>query len=187
MNATTENGGTMIRKSAAAVAAVLLLAGCGSQPSAEPITTPSATSASPTPSESLTGPIILTKAAAGKRYLAAICPANEAGEAVNAAAPDYPADDDLVGSKVRAAARRAAVADAAGAKMLADDGYVWPKNVRASIQNVALDMYESAATMKAVSRKGATYADWPESDGSLMTAASKVRLLLDLPPRNSGC
>lgn len=43
----------MIRKSAAAVAAVLLLAGCGSQPSAGPIVTPSATSASPTPSASV--------------------------------------------------------------------------------------------------------------------------------------
>lgn len=181
----------MIRKMAIAGLCTLLLAGCGGsavETSSSEAPSVSA-SVSPTPSPTPTGPVVLAKAAAGKRYLAIVCPANDANLAFNAAVEKYEGEQlssARLKAKTRAAARKAAAAQEEAARALTDDGYVWPKNVRKPLEGVALAMYDDAALLKVMAKKGSRWEDWTGASAD-HESSSKVRLRLGLAPRGGDC
>ena len=78
----------------------------------------------------------------------------------------------------------AADAHAAAAQGLSDPGYVWPESVRAKVNVVATNLYESASVYSSI----AEAQTWSDADsfprgGKFSRAASAVRLALGLPPR----
>lgn len=179
-----------MKQTAALVVAVVTLAGCGAQSTDDPIATPSATSASPTPSETPIGPTLLTKAAAASVYLEAICPANRAKDAYASAVDKYDAsDEDVAPSKqARKAAGKAADAYAETARVLTDEQYQWPKKVRAAVDRIATYYFETSASYRAASKRGVTWDDiYFDQSGTFPTDVAKVRLTLDLPPAGEGC
>lgn len=181
----------MIKKAAAAIATVLILAGCGensTRSSEAASTTPSAT---PTPTASHTGPVALTMETARARYLAGVCPANAAKDALIAAIDKYDSYDDDEGPsrQTRKALRAAAEAYAETAQLLVDDNYTWPKKAKSAVERIATYYYETSAEYSALSERGARWDDVESSDSSetFSKDVARVRLMLTLPPAGEGC
>jgi len=72
--------------------------------------------------------------------------------------------------------------------VLADEGYVWPKKVRAAVDRVATYYFQASATYKTLSAAGSTWADaYFTDDEQEARDVAKVRLGLGLPPAGEGC
>jgi carbohydrate-selective porin OprB len=128
----------------------------------------------------------LTIEEAGVRYLETVCPANKAEKAyykTQQKYDEYVSYDQPPSEATKKAAKAASDAEATAAVMLTDPGFLWPKEVRADVQDVATGLYETSAWYEDVA-KAKSWNDvrsFPKV--SNRDAASTVRLLLGLPPR----
>jgi hypothetical protein len=119
-----------------------------------------------------------------------VCAANSKQDAFDAVVKKHDMRTTKPSKQARKAARAAKAALLTEARMLADDGYVWPAVVAKDVKKVAAGVFEDAASYAKIA-EGTPWVEvsWASKAASerFNEAASRVRLELGLPPRGEGC
>ena len=142
---------------------------------------------------------------AAARYLDIICPSNQVMERnrtnINKKAKLY--NNNLLtklglGTAFDEISLSYAEDAANNAKALTDPGFIWPKDIRPLVAEMAAAEMEKASAnrefvrnggFEAAIRENSTWPDWPGEDANSrkIAAASAIRSALRLPPRSEGC
>lgn len=123
----------------------------------------------------------------GQQYLDAVCPETRFFDTMYQHpwfAQDSISYGTAVPSDVSRLYKKLAKKQRRSAKALVHGS--WPDDVQPYIEKVAAEQYEAVLVSQERAKSKTFEADWSKYEDT-SNAASKVRLLLDLPPRGKGC
>lgn len=123
----------------------------------------------------------------GQQYLDIVCPSilqRESYDNTDWADADFITYGETVPQNVRDFYAERVKLERREAKRLA--AATWPTEVQDQVNIVAAEVYESVLVSKERANTETFGSDWPQYPKS-GKAASRVRLMLDLPPRGKGC